>query len=55
MFAITRPLKEAATANLLVDQNALAVADRAYMLEVGSIALAGRGAGLLGTPRVRHA
>jgi branched-chain amino acid transport system ATP-binding protein len=58
IFAIIRSLKEAATTILLVDQNAraaLAVADRAYVLEVGRIALAGRGAELLGNPRVQQA
>lgn len=58
IFAIIRSLKEAATTILLVDQNAraaLAVADRAYVLEVGRITLAGRGAELLGNPRVQQA
>ena len=46
IFAIIRSLKDAATTILLVDQNAraaLAIADRAYVLEVGRIALAGDG------------
>lgn len=58
IFATIRALKEAATTILLVDQNAraaLAVADRAYVLEVGRIALAGRGAELLDDPGVQHA
>ena len=45
IFAIIRSLKDAATTILLVDQNAraaLAIADRAYVLEVGRIALCGR-------------
>jgi branched-chain amino acid transport system ATP-binding protein len=58
IFAIIRSLKEAATTILLVDQNAraaLAIADRAYVLEVGRIALSGRGAELLGNPKVQQA
>jgi branched-chain amino acid transport system ATP-binding protein len=58
IFAIIRSLKDAATTILLVDQNAraaLAIADRAYVLEVGRIALSGRGAELLGNPRVQQA
>jgi branched-chain amino acid transport system ATP-binding protein len=58
IFAIIRALKDAATTILLVDQNAraaLAIADRAYVLEVGRIALAGRGDELLRNPRVRQA
>ena len=57
IFAIIRSLKDAATTILLVDQNAraaLAIADRAYVLEVGRIALSGRGDELLGNPRVRQ-
>ncbi len=56
IFAVVRALKAAATTILLVDQNAqaaLAVADRAYVLETGRIALAGSGAELLANPRVR--
>jgi branched-chain amino acid transport system ATP-binding protein len=58
IFATIRALKEAATTILLVDQNAhaaLAVADRAYVLEVGRITLTGRGADLLANPRVQQA
>ncbi len=58
IFAIIRSLRDAATTILLVDQNAraaLAIADRAYVLEVGRIALSGRGDELLGNPRVRQA
>lgn len=58
IFAIIRSLKEAATTILLVDQNAraaLAIADRAYVLEVGRIALSGSGGELLGNPRVQQA
>jgi branched-chain amino acid transport system ATP-binding protein len=58
IFAIIRSLKDAATTILLVDQNAraaLAIADRAYVLEVGRIALAGGSAELLANPRVQQA
>ena len=58
IFAIIRSLKDAATTILLVDQNAraaLAIADRAYVLEVGRIALSGSGSELLGNPRVQQA
>lgn len=58
IFAIIRSLKDAATTILLVDQNAraaLAIADRAYVLEVGRIALSGRGSDLLDNPRVQQA
>ena len=58
IFAVVRALKEAATTILLVDQNAqaaLAVADRAYVLETGRIALEGRGDELLASARVQQA
>jgi branched-chain amino acid transport system ATP-binding protein len=57
IFAVVRALKDAATTVLLVDQNAqaaLAVADRAYVLETGRVALSGSGAELLAHPRVRE-
>ena len=57
IFAIVRALKDAATTILLVDQNAqaaLGIADRAYVLETGRIALEGRGAELLANPRVQQ-
>jgi branched-chain amino acid transport system ATP-binding protein len=58
IFAIIRALKDAATTILLVDQNAsaaLAIADRAYVLEVGRITLSGRGDELFRNSRVRQA
>jgi branched-chain amino acid transport system ATP-binding protein len=58
IFAVIRTLKEAATTILLVDQNAraaLAIADRAYVLETGRVAIEGTGRDLLGDPRVREA
>jgi branched-chain amino acid transport system ATP-binding protein len=57
IFAVVRALQEAATTILLVDQNAhaaLAVADRAYVLETGRIVLEGSGAELLANPRVQQ-
>jgi branched-chain amino acid transport system ATP-binding protein len=57
IVAVIRSLKNAATTILLVDQNAraaLGVADRAYVLELGRVALEGRGAELLANPRVRQ-
>jgi len=58
IFATIRSLKDAETTILLVDQNAraaLSIADRAYVLEVGRIALSGRGDELLDNPAVRQA
>ena len=58
IFATIRALREAATTILLVDQNAraaLSIADRAYVLEVGRVALAGRGSELLDDDAVRQA
>jgi branched-chain amino acid transport system ATP-binding protein len=53
-----RALRAADTAILLVEQNAraaLAIADRAYVLETGRIVLAGSGAQLLADEGVRAA
>jgi branched-chain amino acid transport system ATP-binding protein len=58
IFAVIRSLKDTATSILLVDQNAraaLAIADRAYVMEVGRITLSGTGAELLDNPRVQQA
>jgi branched-chain amino acid transport system ATP-binding protein len=58
IFAAIRALKDAATTILLVDQNAraaLAIADRAYVLETGRITLSGGGRELLDNPRVGEA
>jgi branched-chain amino acid transport system ATP-binding protein len=57
IFAVVRALKVAASTFLVVDQNAhaaLAVADRAYVLETGRIVLEGSGAELLANPRVQQ-
>ncbi len=58
IFATIRSLMQAGTTILLVDQNAraaLSVADRAYVLEVGRIALTGAGNELLDNPAVQQA
>jgi branched-chain amino acid transport system ATP-binding protein len=58
IFACVRSLKRAGTTVFLVDQNAraaLGIADRAYVLETGSIVLAGTGAELLANDRVQAA
>jgi len=58
IFACVRALRAADTALLLVEQNAraaLAIADRAYVLETGRIVLAGSGAELLADSSVRAA
>ncbi|MBN9463429.1 MAG: ABC transporter ATP-binding protein [Burkholderiales bacterium] len=58
VFATIRQLHEQGLTILLVEQNvaaSLRLADRAYVLENGSIALAGSGAQLLDDPRVKEA
>ena len=58
IYAKVRSLRQARTTIFLVDQNAraaLAVADRAYVLETGRIVLAGTGAELLADQGVRTA
>lgn len=58
VFEIIRTLNSQGRTILLVEQNALAalkIADRAYVLEVGEIALTGTGAELLNNPKVREA
>ena len=58
IFACVQALRQADTALLLVEQNALAalaIADRGYVLETGRIVLAGSGAELLANPSVRSA
>ena len=56
VFALARELTRGGTALLVVEQNALATlrhADRAYVLESGTVALSGTGAELLGDARVQ--
>ena len=58
VFAVLAELKLAGTTMLLVEQNALRalrLADRAYVLELGRIALSGTGAGLLNDDGVGRA
>jgi branched-chain amino acid transport system ATP-binding protein len=58
VFAVLADLKRHGTTMLLVEQNAakaLRLADRAYVLELGRIALAGRAAELLRDERVAQA
>ena len=58
IFQTIRSLRDAGLTLLLVEQmanQALAVADRAYVLETGVVTLAGTGAELLRDPKVRAA
>ena len=58
VFSIIKELHEAGTTILLVEQNAskaLEIADRAYVLETGSIMLSGTGAELAQSDEVRKA
>jgi branched-chain amino acid transport system ATP-binding protein len=58
IFNIIRTLHAEGVTILLVEQNAslaLQHADRGYVLQAGSIAIAGEGAALLADDRVRHA
>jgi branched-chain amino acid transport system ATP-binding protein len=57
MFALIKRLRDAGLAILLVEQNvvqSLTIADRAYVLENGAIALAGTAADLLNNPELRR-
>ncbi len=56
IFSILRRLKEEGITILLIEQNAhraLELADRAYLLETGRVAMQGRGEELLQDPRLR--
>ena len=58
IFQIIRDLHKAGTTILLVEQNAqmaLSVANRAYVLETGSITLSGTGEELIHSDEVRKA
>lgn len=58
IFAIIKELHEAGITILLVEQNAkaaLSIADRAYVLETGSISMSGNAADLLEDERVKKA
>ena len=58
VFETIQRIHEAGTTILLVEQNAraaLSIADRAYVMEVGRIALEGTGRELLNNDEVRKA
>ncbi len=58
IFSIIKELHAAGTTILLVEQNAskaLEIADRAYVLETGSITLSGTGSELMHSPEVQKA
>jgi branched-chain amino acid transport system ATP-binding protein len=58
IFAAVRELNRAGLAILLVEQNAqlaLQTASRSYVLETGTVVLAGASSELLSHPRVREA
>ena len=58
IFSIIKELNDAGTTILLVEQNAnkaLEIADRAYVLETGSISLSGTGIELSQSDEVRKA
>ncbi len=58
IFEVIRTINAEGIAVLLVEQNvqrSLAIADRAFVLEQGTVALAGRGRDLLARPEVRTA
>jgi branched-chain amino acid transport system ATP-binding protein len=58
IFQVLTEINQAGVTMLLVEQNAnmaLRTAHRGYVLETGTIALAGTGQGLLGDPRVKEA
>ena len=58
VFEMIKHLNETGTTILLVEQNAekaLAIADRAYVMETGSIILSGTGAELAASEKVREA
>lgn len=58
IFDIIREINQAGTSILLVEQNAymaLSVANRAYVLETGSVALSGPAQELRSDPKVRAA
>lgn len=58
IFLVVKKINQAGTTILLVEQNAnmaLRVANRGYVLEVGTIAQTGTGEELLGNPKVKEA
>jgi len=58
IFQVLRDINQAGVSLLLVEQNAhkaLQIADRAYVLETGAVAMKGTGKELLASPEVRKA
>lgn len=58
IFKIIKEINEQGTTVLVVEQNAqqaLSIADRAYILETGSIVKSGRGRDMLGDPAIKAA
>ena len=58
IFEIIKELHASGVTVLLVEQNArmaLSIADRAYVLETGKVALSGTGAELMASDKVREA
>ena len=58
IFELIERINQAGTTVLLIEQNAglaLQIADYAYVLELGKIALEGKGAELLQNPEVKRA
>jgi len=58
VFDIIKDINKEGTTVLLVEQNAgksLAISDRAYVMETGSIVLSGTGAELAASEKVRKA
>ncbi|HEY8498644.1 MAG TPA: ABC transporter ATP-binding protein [Limnochordales bacterium] len=58
LFGVVKEVAAAGTTVLLVEQNvhhALAIADRAYVLENGRVVMEGSGQALLGEPRIQEA
>jgi branched-chain amino acid transport system ATP-binding protein len=58
IFRIIKEINEQGTTVLVVEQNAqqaLSIADRAYILETGSIVKSGQGRDMLGDPAIKAA
>jgi branched-chain amino acid transport system ATP-binding protein len=58
IFEVVQEINEAGVSILLVEQNAqmaLSIADRAYVLETGTIALSGEAEALMENPQVKAA
>jgi branched-chain amino acid transport system ATP-binding protein len=58
IFSIIKDINEAGTTILLVEQNAsmaLQIANRAYVMEIGSIVLSGKGSELMQSDDIKKA